>query len=247
MRRARVRQTLLRSAPSCAPARSRSRRQTPQSGQPHPARARRGRRRRAESIASMSAIEDYANYYRLMPNFGASRVHCSRRGDQGAALRSGQGAARFDAVCGRRWRVGAREAPPPARFIDARMTRGNLKTVRSGVAGHRAIGASQTLVAFELCADPDLPPRSARAWSATRTRRKRAAASARCASTSRAAPRARLTESPRLARGEAATPRLPRTRRAQTQAGARASPRARANRRHARSRPRRGGCPTSPG
>lgn len=128
-------------------------RQTPQVG----SRIRRGR---AEGIVDapfervMAVIEDYANYYRFMPNFETSRV-LSRRGTKAllyVQVKALHGLTHLWAEV----KVGARDTPPPGRFIDAHMTRGNLK--RFDAAWQvTPISASQTLVAFELCADPDLP------------------------------------------------------------------------------------------
>jgi ribosome-associated toxin RatA of RatAB toxin-antitoxin module len=102
----------------------------------------------------MTAIEDYGNYYRFMPNFESSRV-LARRGSNAllyVQVKALHGLARLWAEV----KVGARDAPPPARLIDAHMTRGNLKQFEA--AWHvTPIGPAQTLVAFELCADPDLP------------------------------------------------------------------------------------------
>jgi ribosome-associated toxin RatA of RatAB toxin-antitoxin module len=128
-------------------------RQTPQAG----SRIRRGH---AEGIVDapvdrvVSVVEDYANYYRFMPNFEASRV-LSRRGNSAllyVQVKALHGLTRLWAEV----KVGARDAPPPARFIDAHMTRGNLKQFEAAWQV-TPIGPSQTLVAFELCADPDLP------------------------------------------------------------------------------------------
>jgi ribosome-associated toxin RatA of RatAB toxin-antitoxin module len=128
-------------------------RQTPQVG----SRIHRGR---AEGIVDapfdrvMNAIQDYANYYRFMPNFRTSRV-LSRRGNKALLY------IEVNALHGltKLWaevKVGARDVPPPARFIDAKMTRGNLKQFEAAWQV-TPISESQTLVAFELCADPDLP------------------------------------------------------------------------------------------
>ena len=102
-------------------------------------------------------------------------------------------------------KVGARDTPPPARFIDAHMTRGNLKTVRSR-AGRSRRSVRRRRWSRSSCAPMrTCRSRSAAAWSAIRTRRKRAAASARCASTSPRSARAR-SDSVLVARALRAAP-----------------------------------------
>jgi ribosome-associated toxin RatA of RatAB toxin-antitoxin module len=118
------------------------------------------RRGHAEGIVDapvervLAVIEDYANYYRFMPHFETSRV-LSRRGTSAllyVQVNALHGLARLWAEV----KVGARQAQAPAHLIEAHMTRGNLKQFEA-TWQVTPISPSQTLVAFELCADPNLP------------------------------------------------------------------------------------------
>jgi ribosome-associated toxin RatA of RatAB toxin-antitoxin module len=118
------------------------------------------RRGHAEGIVNapadrvMAVIQDYANYYRFMPHFETSRV-LARRGSSAllyVQVTALHGLARLWAEV----KVGARQAPAPAQRIEARMTRGNLKQFEA-TWQITPLSANQTLVAFELCADPNLP------------------------------------------------------------------------------------------
>ena len=101
----------------------------------------------------VQVIEDYANYQRFMPNFEISRV-LSRRG--AAALlfvqvKALHGLTKFRAEVKLR-----AHKTPEAHVVEAHMTRGNLRQFDATWHVTQVSGA-QTLVAFELCADPDLP------------------------------------------------------------------------------------------
>jgi ribosome-associated toxin RatA of RatAB toxin-antitoxin module len=102
----------------------------------------------------VKVVEDYANYPRFMPNFEITRV-LSRRG--GSALlfvqvKALHGLTKFWAEV----KLRAHEAAPGSREIEARMTRGNLRQFEAAWR-IKQVSPDQTLVTFELIADPELP------------------------------------------------------------------------------------------
>lgn len=126
-------------------------RQRPQAG----SRIRRSRavgllRAPAEQVTDV--VLDYAAYRRFMPHFVASRV-LSKRGSQARVyieVSALKGLARL-------WmemQIGMAPTTEPTRVISASMLRGNIKHFQA--AWHvTPVNDQTTLVAFELCADPD--------------------------------------------------------------------------------------------
>lgn len=116
--------------------------------------------RRSRAVALMSApmdrvmaiVSDYENYRQFMPHFVASRV-LSRRGSQALVY------AEVSVLDGMAtWWVEMQlrmlDATAPTRVIRAKMKKGNLKgfTAEWQVT---PFDATHTLVAFELCAEPN--------------------------------------------------------------------------------------------
>jgi ribosome-associated toxin RatA of RatAB toxin-antitoxin module len=126
-------------------------RQRPQAG----SRIRRSRavgllRAPAERVTDV--VLDYAGYQRFMPHFVASRV-LSKRGSNARVyveVSALKGLARL-------WmemQIGMAATSEPTRVISARMLRGNIKHFQA--EWHvTPVSSQSTLVAFELCADPD--------------------------------------------------------------------------------------------
>ena len=102
----------------------------------------------------MGVIQDYGNYENFMPKFQKSRV-LSRRGSD-ALLYVQVSALHGMTTLWAEVKVKAKDVSPPSRRIEARMLRGNLKQFEASWQA-TPVGEHKTLVAFELCADPDLP------------------------------------------------------------------------------------------
>jgi ribosome-associated toxin RatA of RatAB toxin-antitoxin module len=102
----------------------------------------------------MQVVLDYGNYQRFMPKFVVSRV-LSRRGDQAliyVEVTALNGLAKLWAEM----RVRMLPSQDPTRVVLARMIKGNLRQFEAEWLV-KPIDAAQTLVTFEMCADPDLP------------------------------------------------------------------------------------------
>ena len=116
--------------------------------------------RRSRAVASMDAsmeqvtavVSDYANYRHFMPHFVVSRV-LSQRGSKALIY------AEVSALDGMpnlwvQMQLQTLDAPNSPRVIKAKMMKGNLK----GFAAEwqmSPLDATHTLVAFELCAEPN--------------------------------------------------------------------------------------------
>jgi ribosome-associated toxin RatA of RatAB toxin-antitoxin module len=107
---------------------------------------------RAPAQRVTDVVLDYAKYHRFMPHFVASRV-LSKRGSQARVyieVSALEGLARL-------WvemQIGMTPTTEPTQVISARMLRGNVKGFEAEWQV-TPVDARTTLVAFELCADPD--------------------------------------------------------------------------------------------
>ena len=113
---------------------------------------------RAPADHVTGVILDYAGYRQFMPHFVASRV-LSKRGSQAVVyieVSALEGLTRLWA----QMQIRMEPATPPTgestRVISARMIKGNLRGFEAEWQV-TPISSAQTLVAFELCADPDFP------------------------------------------------------------------------------------------
>lgn len=107
---------------------------------------------RAPANDVTNVVLDYAAYHRFMPHFVASRV-LSKRGSQARVyieVSALQGLARLWAEM----QIGMASPTEATRVISARMVKGNLKGFEAEWQV-TPVDAATTLVAFELCADPD--------------------------------------------------------------------------------------------
>ena len=107
---------------------------------------------RAPAQTVTDVVLDYAGYHRFMPHFVASRV-LSKRGSQARVyieVSALQGLARLWAEM----QIGMDSPSETTRVISARMLKGNLKGFEAEWQV-TPLDAATTLVAFELCADPD--------------------------------------------------------------------------------------------
>jgi ribosome-associated toxin RatA of RatAB toxin-antitoxin module len=107
---------------------------------------------RAPAPDVTNVVLDYAGYHRFMPHFVASRV-LSKRGSQARVY------IEVSALSGlaRLWvemQVGMVSPTEATRVITARMVKGNLKGFEAEWQV-TSVDARTSLVAFELCADPD--------------------------------------------------------------------------------------------
>ena len=100
----------------------------------------------------MAVVSDYANYHQFMPNFVASRV-LSQRGGQ-ALMYVEVSALDGMATLWAEMQLHLLETTAAARVIKATMRKGNVKGFEAEWQV-TPFGAKHTLVAFELCADPD--------------------------------------------------------------------------------------------
>ena len=100
----------------------------------------------------MAVVSDYGNYRQFMPNFVASRV-LSQRGGQ-ALMYVEVSALDGMATLWAEMQLHLLETTAPARVIKATMRKGNVKEFEAEWQV-TPFGAKHTLVAFELCADPD--------------------------------------------------------------------------------------------
>ena len=116
------------------------------------------RRSRAMGLVAAPAdkvtavLSDYGNYREFMPNFVASRV-LSKRGSQ-ALLYVEVSALKGMATLWAQMRLRLIDPNAPTRVIKATMLKGNLKGFEAEWQV-TPVDAKHTLVAFELCADPD--------------------------------------------------------------------------------------------
>jgi ribosome-associated toxin RatA of RatAB toxin-antitoxin module len=116
--------------------------------------------RRSRAIALMPAsmeqvtavVSDYANYRQFMPHFVASRV-LSQRGQQ-ALMYAEVSALEGMATLWVQMQLHISEAAASTRVIRAKMLKGNLKGFKAEWQV-TPFDATHTLVAFELCAEPD--------------------------------------------------------------------------------------------
>jgi ribosome-associated toxin RatA of RatAB toxin-antitoxin module len=100
----------------------------------------------------LAVVSDYGNYRQFMPNFVASRV-LSQRGSQ-ALMYVEVSALDGMATLWVQMQLNMLESAAPTRVIKASMLKGNLKGFEA--EWHvTAFDDKHTLVAFELCADPD--------------------------------------------------------------------------------------------
>jgi ribosome-associated toxin RatA of RatAB toxin-antitoxin module len=100
----------------------------------------------------MAVVSDYGNYRQFMPHFVASRV-LSQRGGQ-ALMYMEVSALDGMAKLWMQMQLHMLESSAPTRVIKASMLKGNLRDFAA--EWHvTPFGAKYTLVAFELCADPD--------------------------------------------------------------------------------------------
>jgi len=100
----------------------------------------------------LAVVSDYGNYRQFMPNFVASRV-LSQRGNQ-ALVYIQVSALDGMATLWVEMKLRLLEPTAPTRVFQATMTKGNVRGFEA--EWHvTAFGAKHTLVAFELCADPD--------------------------------------------------------------------------------------------
>lgn len=100
----------------------------------------------------MAVVSDYANYRQFMPNFVASRV-LSQRGGQ-AVMYAEVSALDGLATIWVQMQLHLLETTADARVIKATMVKGNVKGFEAEWQV-TPFGAKHTLVAFELCADPN--------------------------------------------------------------------------------------------
>jgi len=100
----------------------------------------------------LAVVSDYGSYHQFMPNFVASRV-LSQRGGQ-ALMYMEVSALDGMATLWMQMQLHMLESTAPTRVIKASMLKGNLKDFAAEWQV-TAFGAKHTLVAFELCADPD--------------------------------------------------------------------------------------------
>ena len=110
---------------------------------------------RAEVTKVTDVILDYASYYEFMPHFVASRVLAQRGSEARVYLEVSalNGLSRLWAEM----KIGTvSAADAPTRVVRAHMIRGNLKGFDAEWQVTR-VDDRFTLVAFELCADPDFP------------------------------------------------------------------------------------------
>ena len=97
-------------------------------------------------------ILDYANYREFMPNFVTSRV-LSQRGSKALVYMQASALAGLSTLWAE-MQLSMRILSASTRVVSARMLRGNLKNFQA--EWHvTPFDASHSLVAFELCADPD--------------------------------------------------------------------------------------------
>jgi ribosome-associated toxin RatA of RatAB toxin-antitoxin module len=100
----------------------------------------------------MAVVSDYANYRQFMPNFVASRV-LSQRGSH-AVMYVEVSALDGMATLWAQMQLRLLDPLAPTRVIKATMVKGNVKGFEAEWQV-TPFGAKHTLVAFELCADPD--------------------------------------------------------------------------------------------
>ena len=118
------------------------------------------RRSRAVGLVAASldkvteAALDYGNYRRFMPHFKASRV-LARRGSD-AVVYIEVSALEGLATLWCEMKIRMLPQAGPTRVITARMVKGNLKGFQAEWQ-ITPVESGKTLVAFELCADPDFP------------------------------------------------------------------------------------------
>lgn len=107
------------------------------------------------SVADVTQVLlDYAGYRQFMPNFLASRV-LSRRGNQ-ARVYFEVSALNGLTTLWAEMQIQLMPSSDPTQVVMAHMLKGNLKGFDA--AWHiTPVSATHTLVAFELCADPDFP------------------------------------------------------------------------------------------
>lgn len=99
-----------------------------------------------------AVVADYANYRQFMPHFVASRV-LSQRGSE-ALIYAEVSALDGMATLWMEMQLHKIEATAPMHVIRATMLKGNLRDFAAEWQV-TPFGAKHTLVAFELCADPD--------------------------------------------------------------------------------------------
>jgi ribosome-associated toxin RatA of RatAB toxin-antitoxin module len=100
----------------------------------------------------LAVVSDYGNYRQFMPNFVASRV-LSQRGNQ-ALVYIQVSALDGMATLWVEMKLRLLEPTAPTRVFKATMMKGNVRGFEA--EWHvTAFGGKHTLVAFELCADPD--------------------------------------------------------------------------------------------
>jgi ribosome-associated toxin RatA of RatAB toxin-antitoxin module len=116
------------------------------------------RRSRAMGLVAAPAdkvtavLSDYGNYHQFMPHFVASRV-LSQRGSQ-ALLYVEVSALHGMATLWAQMKLRLLDPNAPTRVIRATMLKGNLKDFEAEWQV-TPVDAKHTLVAFELCADPN--------------------------------------------------------------------------------------------
>jgi len=116
--------------------------------------------RRGRAVALMTApmdlvtavVTDYASYLQFMPHFVASRI-LAKRGSQ-ALMYAEVSALNGLATLWVEMQLRVSDASASTRVVRAKMLKGNLKTFEAEWQV-TAFDATHTLVAFELCADPD--------------------------------------------------------------------------------------------
>lgn len=118
------------------------------------------RRSHAEVLVRSPAADvtqvllDYAGYRRFMPNFLASRV-LSRRGNQAMVYFEVSALSGLTTLWAE-MQIQLLPSSDPTQVVVARMVKGNLKGFEAAWQ-ITPVSATHTLVAFELCADPDFP------------------------------------------------------------------------------------------
>ena len=106
----------------------------------------------ASMVQVTAVVSDYENYRQFMPHFVTSRV-LSKRGSQ-ALMYAEVSALNGMATIWVEMQLRMLETAAPTRVIKAKMMKGNLKGFQAEWQV-TPFDATHTLVAFELCADPD--------------------------------------------------------------------------------------------